>query len=187
MLYGYTREVREGERQRGGEGSEGGNGHLDAVLRPLRYPSPHPGKYVSRALTLFFGQDAPSVTIKAAERLMDRGLWVAEVVRRKVAGLHQILHIAEKKVVDVYEPTEEGLLTVRDERLLTVLEITLTRTPTPEQKKHPGYHAPLTNADFLTKETWQQGEKERAQRREGEGEREDRPRRDHQDRPRREN
>jgi ribonuclease P/MRP protein subunit RPP25 len=134
---------------------------------------------------------------------MDRGLWVAEVVRRKVAGLHQILHIAEKKVVDVYEPTEEGLLTVRDERLLTVLEITLTRTPTSEQKKHPGYHPPLTNADFLTKETWQQGEKERAERREGgegergerrerrergvRGERRERGERDNQERPRRDN
>jgi hypothetical protein len=37
---------------------------------------------------------------------------VAEVVKRKVEGLHQIVHLAEKKIVDVYEPKEEGLVRV---------------------------------------------------------------------------
>lgn len=85
------------------------------------------GKYVSRALTLLFGEDKKFVTIKAAERLIDRALWVAEVVRRKVEGLHQIINISEKKTVDVYEPREEGLLRVEQERFLTIVEITLTR------------------------------------------------------------
>ena len=131
------------------------------------------------------------MTIKAAERLMDRALWVAEVVRRKVEGLHQIVHVTERQVVDVYEPKEEGLLTVREERFLTILEVTLTREPTAEQRKHPGYHAPLSiKSDFLTKESWERGEKERAERRErGDerrgGERRER-REDREDRPRRE-
>jgi hypothetical protein len=111
------------------------------------------------------------VTIKAAERLMDRALWVAEVVRRKVEGLHQIVHVTEKKIVDVYEPKEEGLLRVQEERYLTILEVTLTREPTAEQKKHAGYHAPLNiKSDFLTKESWERGEKERAERRGGDNE-----------------
>lgn len=137
---------------------------------------------------------------------MDRALWVAEVLRRKVEGLHQIVTVSERQVVDVYEPTEEGLVTVRDERFLTILEVTLTREPTAEQKKQPGYHAPLNiKSDFLTKETWEQGEKQRDERRKddhgeerrgGRGERrdrgqreprEDRPRREYEDRPRRDN
>jgi hypothetical protein len=90
---------------------------------------------------------------------MDRALWVAEVLRRKVAGLHQIVHVTEKKIVDVYEPLEEGLITVREERFLTVLEVTLTLEPTADQKKHPGYHVPLDiKADFLTKDSWAKGE-----------------------------
>lgn len=120
---------------------------------------------------------------------MDKALWVAEVVRRKVEGLHQVVHVTEKKIVDVYEPTEEGLVTVRQERFLTILEVTLTRDPTAEQRKHPGYHAPLAiKSDFLTKESWERGEKERAERRErGDGERGERRERreDRQDRPRR--
>lgn len=120
---------------------------------------------------------------------MDRALWVAEVLRRKVQGLHQIVNVTEKKIVDVYEPLEEGLITVRQERFLTILEVTLTLEPTQEQTKHAGYHAPLNiKSDFLTKDTWAQNEKERAERR-TQGNGEDRPRRDNrenrEDRPRR--
>lgn len=128
---------------------------------------------------------------------MDKALWVAEVLRRKVEGLHQIVHVTEKKIVDVYEPTEEGLVTVRQERFLTILEVTLTKEPTADQRKHPGYHAPLNiKSDFLTKESWERGEKERAERRErgddrrerGEGPRGERRERreEREDRPRRE-
>ena len=39
--------------------------------------SPTYGRYVSRALTLFFGEGKSFVTVKAADRLMDRALWVA--------------------------------------------------------------------------------------------------------------
>ena len=35
---------------------------------------------------------------------MDRALWVSEVIRRKVEGLHQVLNITEKKIVDTWEP-----------------------------------------------------------------------------------
>eukprot|EP00919_Chromeraceae_sp_WS-2016_P049683 GHVR01117618.1.p1 GENE.GHVR01117618.1~~GHVR01117618.1.p1 ORF type:complete len:126 (+),score=17.31 GHVR01117618.1:1337-1714(+) len=115
------------------------------------------GKYISRALTLLFGEDKPFVTLKAAERLIDRALWVSEVMRRKVSGLHQIINITEKKIIDVFMPREEGLLKVEKERYLTIIEIKLTREPTAEEKKAPGYQAPLKaeEGEFLTKETWQ--------------------------------
>lgn len=63
-----------------------------------------------------------------------------------------IVNVSQRKVVDVWEPREEGLVTVRQERFLTILEVTLTRNPAAEQKKHAGYHAPLNiKADYLTK------------------------------------
>lgn len=104
---------------------------------------------------------------------MDKALWVAEIIRKKVEGLHQIVTVSEQKIVDVYEPTEEGLIEVREERVLTVIEVVLTRTPTEAQKKAPGYHAPLKEGNFLTKEAWEREEKERAAKREerGDGER----------------
>ena len=121
---------------------------------------------MGRALTLFFGEDKKFVTIKAAEKLMDKALWVAEVIRRKVEGLHMVVHVSEKKIVDTWEPREEGLLTVKQERYLTILEVTLTKAPSAEEKKHVGYHSPLTGkGDYLTKESWEKDQKEREDRR----------------------
>jgi hypothetical protein len=54
------------------------------------------GRYIARALTLFFGEGKQFVTIKAADRLMDRALWVAEVLKRRVANLHEIIEIKER-------------------------------------------------------------------------------------------
>lgn len=94
---------------------------------------------------MFFGEGKNFVTIKAADRLMDRALWVAEVLKRRVAGLHQITTIQEREIVDIYEPKEEGLVRVEQKRFLTIIEVTLTKEPTAEQKKAPGYSAPITS------------------------------------------
>lgn len=94
---------------------------------------------------MFFGEGKSFVTVKAADRLMDKALWVAEILKRKVGGLHQITEIKEREIVDVYEPKEEGLVRVEQKRFLTIIEITLTTSPTAEQKKAPGYQAPITN------------------------------------------
>ncbi len=114
--------------------------------------------------------------------MIEKALWVAEVLKRKVADLHQIITINEQQIVDVFMPLEEGLLKVEKERFLTVVEVVLTRNPTEEQRKAPGYQAPLKNVEgeFLNKESWERGEKERAERRETRGERPER-----QDRPER--
>jgi hypothetical protein len=124
-------------------------------------------------LTLLFGEDKTSVTVRAAERLIEKALWVAEVLKRKVPDLHQITTINEQKIVDVFMPLEEGLVKVEKERYLTVVEVVLTRKPTEEQRKAAGYQAPLKNieGEFLTKESWAIGEKERAERRENRPER----------------
>lgn len=116
------------------------------------------GKYIGRALKLFFEDEKKFVTIKAAEKVIERAIWVAEVLKRKVGGLHQITRLSENKIVDVYEPREEGLVKVEVERFLTVIEITLTKEPTADQKKDVGYQAPLKleEKDLLTKEKWQE-------------------------------
>lgn len=134
------------------------------------HPS-HSGRYVTRALNLFFGEGKNFVTIKAADRLIDRALWVAEVVKRRVQGLHQVIEIKEREVVDVYEPKEEGLVRVEKKRYLTIIEVTLTKEPTAEQKKLPGYQAPSEspNAEYLTKDKWEQQEAERKERAEKRG------------------
>ena len=114
------------------------------------------GKYISRALTLFFGEEKKFVTIKAAERVIERAFWVAEVLKTKVPNLHQITTISEKKVVDIYQPKEEGLVTVEKPRYLTIVEVVLTINPTPEQKSSKGYQPPIKGdeSQLLDKKKW---------------------------------
>ena len=46
-------------------------------------------------------------------------------------------------------------------RFLTILEVTLTKEASNEEKKHVGYHAPIAGkGDYLTKEAWENNEKE---------------------------
>jgi ribosomal 50S subunit-recycling heat shock protein len=87
---------------------------------------------------------------------MDKALWVAEVIKRRVAGLHQVIEVKEREIVDVYEPKEEGLIRVEQKRFLTIIEVVLTKEPTAEQKKSAGYQAPVEGKqeDYLTKEKW---------------------------------
>jgi len=96
--------------------------------------SPGYGKYIGRALTLFFDEKKTFVVLRAADQIIERAIWVAEVLKRKVGGLHQVTRITEQKIVDVYAPKEEGLLEVKVERFLTVIEIVLTKEPTGSQK-----------------------------------------------------
>lgn len=64
------------------------------------------GRYVGRALKLFFEDGKNFVVLRAAERVIERAIWVAEVLKRKVAGLHQITKLSENRIVDVFEPKE---------------------------------------------------------------------------------
>ena len=126
------------------------------------------GKYIGRALTLYFDEKKPFVVLRAADRVIDRAIWVAEVLKRKVAGLHQITRLTEQKIVDTYAPKEEGLLEVKVERFLTVIEITLTKEPTAAQKAEPGYQQPIkaNEAELLDAAKWEDDKKVRAERRE---------------------
>ena len=51
------------------------------------------GRYVARGLKLFFAEGKSFVTVKAADRLIEKALWVTEVIKRKVEGLHQVINI----------------------------------------------------------------------------------------------
>ena len=88
------------------------------------------------------------------------------MLKRKVRGLHQIININEREIVDVYEPKEEGLKRVEQKRYLTILEVTLTKTPTEGEKKQPGYQPPVEgdSDEYLTKEKWEKDEKEREEK-----------------------
>ena len=87
-------------------------------------------KYIERALFLFFKEDYKSVRIYASTRLFDKAHSVAKVVKGLVAGLHEIITVKKNKYVQIYEPKEEGLLRIEENRYRTIVEIVLTKEPT---------------------------------------------------------
>jgi len=62
---------------------------------------------------------------------------VAEVIKYRVKGIHQINEIGTEDFEDIYEPLEEGLDRLVFNRKVTAFTITLTKKP--HDTKHIGY------------------------------------------------
>lgn len=56
---------------------------------------------------------------------MTKVVTVAEIVRRRIFGLHQLSTISSTHIVDTYEPTEAGLKTVTIEKHIPTIDIVL--------------------------------------------------------------
>jgi len=97
--------------------------------------------YVVRAAKVFNELEKPQVVIKATGNALTKAVTLAEVVKRRFKGLHQITELNSTEIVDEYEPLEEGLDKVTDTRTVSVIEIKLSKEPLDTSDK--GYQAPL--------------------------------------------
>merc|ERR1712187_569568 len=70
---------------------------------------------------------------------------LAEVVKRRFKGLHQVTALSTTDIVDEYEPLEEGLDKVTDTRTLSCIEIKLSKDELDTSDK--GYQAPLPESE----------------------------------------
>lgn len=97
------------------------------------------GRYLRRANDLLTGkvEDQDSVIIKGMAKAMQSAVNLAELIKRRVKGLHQQTEIEVSTLVDEYEPKEEGLDHLKFERQVTMVVIRLTKDPL--DKNHPGY------------------------------------------------
>jgi len=103
------------------------------------------GRYITYAGSLLVGdqEKVDKVIIKATGVAIKNAVLVAEILRHRIFGLHQISEIKTTNIKDEYEPLEEGLDKVVIERSLAVLEITLSTKADGVDTKHAGYQAPL--------------------------------------------
>lgn len=65
----------------------------------------------------------------------------AEIIKRRVNGLHQITEISSADIIDTWEPKEEGLNRLEITRHVSVITITLSTQPL--DTSHVGYQPPL--------------------------------------------
>eukprot|EP00927_Polykrikos_kofoidii_P083309 TRINITY_DN849_c0_g1_i13.p1 TRINITY_DN849_c0_g1~~TRINITY_DN849_c0_g1_i13.p1 ORF type:complete len:414 (-),score=71.40 TRINITY_DN849_c0_g1_i13:731-1972(-) len=103
------------------------------------------GVYLSRVATLFGEMKKSYVTITGTGRALTKAVHLAELIKRRFKGLHQITHVGTTEIVDDYEPLEEGLDRVTDTRLVSHVEIKLSKELLDTSDK--GYQPPLDESE----------------------------------------
>ena len=76
---------------------------------------------------------------KATGNAIPTALLAAEIVRRRIKGLHQVNAIGSIEVVDEFKATEEGLDDIKLTRNISLLSVKLTKKPSEEDLKSNGY------------------------------------------------
>jgi len=110
--------------------------------------------YISYSINLFTTEEADKrktlILIKAMGRAITKAINIAEVVKRRVVGLHQITQIESNTMVDVFEPLEQGLDSKEVTRNVSAITITLSKDPL--DAKNPGYQHPLPESMVISEE-----------------------------------
>ena len=106
-----------------------------------------PNSYIIYAAVLFLEKQFDTVVLKGIGETIPQMLMVADVLRRRIKGIHQVNTISSINVQDIYEPLEEGLDTVIVTRTLSMLEVKLTTKPSAEDLKAAGYQKPIPDED----------------------------------------
>jgi DNA-binding protein Alba len=97
--------------------------------------------YISYATKLFQEKGVAEITLKAMGRAINKTVTIAEIIKRRIAGLYQITKIDSTDITDVWEPLEEGLDRVETTRHVSSIQITLSTKPLNDSD--PGYQPPI--------------------------------------------
>jgi DNA-binding protein len=88
------------------------------------------GRYLKRAWELLSAPEGSdeTIVIKGVSNAVQSAVNLAELVKHRVKNLHQINKISNITIVDEYEPLFEGLDHLKFSRVVTMLQITLTKS-----------------------------------------------------------
>ena len=86
------------------------------------------------------------MTLSSLGEAITKSVTIAEIVKHRVAGLHQVNEISTIVIDDEYEPIEEGLEKMTVSRKLTCLQIVLTKKA-PANKSVAGYQEPIPDSE----------------------------------------
>ncbi|EPY35614.1 hypothetical protein STCU_01060 [Strigomonas culicis] len=118
--------------------------------------------YITYAIAVLNGEDGKTkndtIKISGMGGAIFNAVNIAEIVKRRVVGLHQITEIASESVRDEYEPHDrernpENLVV---ERKVSTILITLSRQQL--DKTNPGYQEPLPEDQVTEQEKREPGE-----------------------------
>ncbi|MCO5563046.1 hypothetical protein L7F22_016682 [Adiantum nelumboides] len=97
--------------------------------------------YISYATTLLQEKRVSEIVLKAMGRAINKAVMLAEIIKRRMGGLHQNVSIGSLDITDVWEPLEEGLVPVETTRHVSMIAITLSKKALDTSSS--GYQAPL--------------------------------------------
>ena len=125
------------------------------------------GRYLRRAHDLLSGKVAgqDSVVIKGVSNAMESAVKLAELIKHRVKGLHQLNLIENLTIVDEYEPLEEGLDYLKFERQVTMFTVTLSQKEM--DHKDIGYQLPIPESEVMEYDETTFDERPRGPREEG--------------------
>ncbi|XP_021902565.1 ribonuclease P protein subunit p25-like protein [Carica papaya] len=83
--------------------------------------------YITYAMTLLQEKGSNEIVFKAMGRAINKTVTIVELIKRRIAGLHQITSIGSTDITDMWEPLEEGLLPLETTRHVSMITIILSK------------------------------------------------------------
>ncbi|XP_077241385.1 uncharacterized protein LOC143881930 [Tasmannia lanceolata] len=97
--------------------------------------------YITYATTLLQEKGSDEIVLKAMGRAINKTVMIAELIKRRIAGLHQNTSIGSTDITDTWEPLEEGLLPLETTRHVSMITITLSKKEL--DVSTTGYQSPI--------------------------------------------
>ncbi|XP_031273599.1 H/ACA ribonucleoprotein complex subunit GAR1-like isoform X1 [Pistacia vera] len=97
--------------------------------------------YISYAISLLQDKGANEIILKATGRAINKTVMIAELLKRRIVGLHQNTSTGSIDITDTWEPLEEGLLPLETTRHVSVITIILSKKEL--DSSSPGYQSPI--------------------------------------------
>nr|CAB3496977.1 unnamed protein product [Digitaria exilis] len=92
---------------------------------------------VQDARTAFKEKRVKEIVLKAMGQAISKTVAIAEIIKKRIPGLHQDTIISSVSITDVWEPIEEGLVPLEMTRHVSMISISLS--PKELNKNSPGY------------------------------------------------
>ena len=102
--------------------------------------------FIDQVLDEFNQKNKQTVTLSSLGEAITKSVTIAEIVKHRVPGLHQVNEISTIVIDDEYEPIEDNLDRMKVSRKLTCLQITLSKSA-PADTSVPGYQPPIPESE----------------------------------------
>ncbi|KAK1263143.1 hypothetical protein QJS04_geneDACA019929 [Acorus gramineus] len=83
--------------------------------------------YITYATSLLQEKGSNEIVLKAMGRAINKTVMIAELIKRRIVGLHQNTSVGSTDITDTWEPLEEGLLPLETTRHVSMITITLSK------------------------------------------------------------